>query len=149
MIYVKKSGIAGKGVFARRKIRKGTRIIEYKGTRKKESECPDNPDSYVDLFDVGRGIVIDPKENGNEARFINHSCSPNCEAIQEDNRIYIHSMRTIREGEELNYDYQLSLGHRPTARDRERYKCKCGSEKCIGTIYKPKKKKRATHAKKK
>jgi SET domain-containing protein len=146
LISVRKSGIAGKGVFARRQIRKGTRIIEYKGTRRKECDCPDNEDCYVDLFDVGKGIVIDPKEKGNAARFINHSCSPNCETIQEDDRIYIHSIRTIRQGEELNYDYQLSLGHTPTARDKARYQCKCGSENCIGTIYKPRKKKKKSAA---
>jgi len=132
---VKKSPVGGRGAFAAKPIRKGTRVIEYEGDRKKWSSYDDDEsDNYVFLFDVGKDTVIDPFSNGNEARFINHSCAPNCEAVTEDGRIYIEAVRDIKPGEELFYDYGIKLGRRPTKADRERYACNCNSRKCRGTM---------------
>ena len=71
---------------------------------------------------------------GNDARYINHSCDPNCEALDKGGRIFIHAMRTIRRGEELNYDYQFAAPGRITKTLREFYVCHCGTKKCRGTI---------------
>jgi hypothetical protein len=136
LISVKKSSVCGKGAFARRDIPKGERIIEYKGKRRKWSTCLDDGDAYVYFFGVGKDMVIDPFIGGNEARFINHSCAPNCRAVEESGRIYIESMRPIKKGEELFYDYSLRLGRRPTEEDIRRYACHCGSPNCRGTMLK-------------
>jgi SET domain-containing protein len=143
---VRRSSIQGKGVFALKNIRKGVRVIEYKGTLRKDDVLLEPGNWYVDLFDLGNGFVIDPKKRGNMARFINHSCSPNCESIMDGDRVFIQSIRAIKAGEELKYDYRLSLGRQPTTADKRRYQCRCGSATCRGTLYKiPKKrKKRAT-----
>ena len=148
LLSVRNSPIQGKGVFARRRIRKGIRVIEYKGTRRPDEVLLEPGDSYVDLFDLGNGFVIDPKKKGNMARFINHSCSPNCESIMDGDRVFIQSIKPIEAGEELKYDYCLSLGHRPTAKDRRDYQCRCGSPRCRGTLYKAPRKKAKKKAKK-
>jgi uncharacterized protein len=89
------------------------------------------------------GWIIDAAVNGNEARFLNHSCDPNCEAVEQDDRIFIEAKRTIRPGEELVYDYSYSRDDVENVRDAERlYVCYCGSPKCRGTILAPAKKKR-------
>jgi hypothetical protein len=98
------------------------------------------------LFALDSGKVIDADVGGNDARFINHSCDPNCEAIEEDDRIFIEALRTIQPGEELNYDYAYERTSATTPEDEALYKCLCGSPKCRGSILaplKPKKKKKA------
>ena len=98
---VRKSGIHGKGVFATTVIPKGTRIIEYKGQRLSPQEAdarygPNAKMEIVLLFSVDESTVIDAAVRGNAARFINHSCAPNCQAVMEDERIFIESLRRIK-----------------------------------------------------
>jgi hypothetical protein len=133
-ISVRSSAIHGRGVFALRRIAKGVRLIEYKGARRRWSVFEDDGAPCTYLFDVEGGLVIDPAVGGNSARFINHSCAPNCEAVLEDGRIFIETIREIGPGEELLYDYALSLGRRPTRADLERHACRCGSDRCRGTM---------------
>src|SRR5690606_42149415 len=77
---------------------------------------------------------IDGGRYGNDARWINHSCDPNCEAVEEDGRIFIETIRDIEPGEELTYDYSYILDEPHTAAVKARYPCYCGSPKCRGTI---------------
>jgi SET domain-containing protein len=145
---IKKSPIAGKGAFATRKIRSGTRVAEYVGEIISDAEAdrryPDNDDvaHHTFLFSVGWGKCVDASVNGGDARFINHSCDPNCEATIEKRRVFIDAIRTIQPGEELFYDYQYERGRESDATARRKYPCHCGSEKCRGTIMAAKKKKR-------
>ncbi|MDQ2767551.1 MAG: SET domain-containing protein-lysine N-methyltransferase [Gemmatimonadota bacterium] len=130
----------GNGAFALKTIRKGTRLVEYVG----ESISPDESDKRYDdtdvknhhtfLFSVDKRKVIDATFGGNEARFINHSCDPNCDAIIEKRRVYIESNRTIRKGEELAYDYNYERTPKTTKADERLYKCRCGADECRGTI---------------
>jgi uncharacterized protein len=136
---VRKSGIHGKGVFASTVIPKGARIIEYKGERISSQEADARGGSLdekaiVLLFSVDESTVIDAAVGGNAARFINHSCAPNCEAVIEDGRIFIDARRRIEPGEELTYDYHLELDAREWRRSAKLYPCRCGSRWCRGTL---------------
>ena len=149
---VRNSTIHGRGVFARRTIRKGSRIIEYRGERISVDEAESRPDSDPDnpyhtfLFELHDGRVIDAAVRGNAARWINHSCAPNCEPIEDDDcRVYIEAKRTIRTGEELSYDYQLSVAGRISAKMKAGYACRCGAPRCRGTMLE-KKKRSVAHA---
>jgi uncharacterized protein len=133
---VKQSGIHGKGVYARRRIRKDSAIIEYIGERISEDEADeryqDNPSTY--LFMVDDDVYIDGLSGGNEARFINHSCEPNCVAYLEDDRIVIHALKNIQPGVELCYDYQLTDEEAGPEGSSTNYTCYCGSASCTGTM---------------
>lgn len=138
---VKLSKLHGNGVFAARKIAEDTQIIEYVGKRtswkkalKAEPADPDNP-YHTFLFDLGDGrYVLDAAVGGNDARWINHGCKPNCQAVDEDNRIFIYALRDIKRGEELLYDYSLILEERHTKKMKKNYECRCGASKCRGTM---------------
>jgi uncharacterized protein len=152
---IRPSPIQGQGAFATRRIRKGTRIIEYLGERITPQEGDERYEdarvehSHVLLFTVDKRTVIDAGVGGNEARFINHSCAPNCEAVTENRRIYIEALRTIAVGEELTYDYQLEhLGHY-TVEEAQRYACRCGTANCRGTMLAPPPKRRKVRRAKK
>jgi SET domain-containing protein len=138
---VKSSGIHGRGVFAREKIRKGTVIMEYKGKRTSFRKAARRPDSDPDdsahtfLFELGDGRVIDAGVRGNAARWVNHSCDPNCVPFEdEDGRVFIEARRKIRRGEELAYDYKLVIEGRLGKKERAEYACRCGSAKCRGSM---------------
>ena len=137
-ISVRRSNIHGRGVFATAAIRKGTRIIEYKGRRMSEraadEQYGDDEGPHTFLFLLDNAIVIDANRGGNSARWINHSCRPNCEAIEEDGRMYIEATRNIRAGEELTYDYNLVVGERHTPALKRQYACGCGARNCRGTM---------------
>src|SRR3954469_14647775 len=136
-IEVRQSPVHGRGVFAIRRIRKGCRIIEYTGRRVPWKDIPDVVDeTHTFLFGVNDGAdVIDPSIDGNEARWINHSCEPNCEAIEEEGgRIFIEAIRNIAPGEELFYDYQLELDEKVTEQVRAESRCFCGSAGCRGDM---------------
>jgi SET domain-containing protein len=140
------STIAGVGAFATRPISKGTRIIEYTGERISNAEADRRydeekmPNHHTFLFTLNRQTVVDAAVGGNEARFINHSCAPNCEAVIEDGRrIYIEAIKDISVGEELVYDYQYERMDDHTADDERFYACQCGAPGCRGTIVAPKK----------
>jgi uncharacterized protein len=140
---IRPSPIQGRGVFATRRIRKGTRLIEYTGERltpaAANARYDDDHSEYphVLLFTVDRRTVIDAGVGGNEARYFNHSCAPNCEAVIENRRVYLEALRTIAAGEELTYDYQLERGRWPTAEWERRYACRCGAATCRGTMLAP------------
>jgi uncharacterized protein len=153
---LKKSKIQGKGGFATRLIRKGARVAEYLGERISHEEGDRRYDDdqmkrhHTFLFVVDKRIVIDAGKNGNDARFINHSCDPNCEAVIEDRRVFIDALRTIRPGDELSYDYaydrdDASLKGKAA---EAQYPCHCGAENCRGTILVPEKKHRPRKKKK-
>lgn len=137
-ISVRRSPIHGRGVFSLKKIRKGERIIEYTGERVTHREAdrryPDDDSPHTMIFIIDKRIVIDATRRGNSARWINHSCRPNCESIDDDKRIYIEAMRDIRKGEELSYDYNLVLEERHTPAAKKENLCLCGAKRCRGTL---------------
>jgi uncharacterized protein len=137
---VRASPIAGLGVFATRRIRRGARIIEYVGERISSEEASERYDDdamkhhHTFLFAVDDDTVIDAAVGGNEARFVNHACAPNCEAVNEDGRIFIEAIEDIAKGTELVYDYALVREDRWKESWRKLYACRCGAPKCRGTI---------------
>ena len=144
---VRHSPIHGRGVFATRTIRKGADIIEYRGRRISVEEADELPDSDPDnpfhtfLFELNDGRVIDAGVRGNAARWINHSCQPNCVPYENDEgRVIIEAKRTIRAGEELSYDYKLNVPGRRSARLLANYACRCGAPRCRGSMVDPRKK---------
>jgi SET domain-containing protein len=145
---LRKSAIQGTGAFATRTIRKGQRIIEYTGEHIDNDEADRRYDDekmkrhHTFLFIVDDKEIIDGAVNGNDSRFINHSCDPNAEAVIEGKRIFIYALRTIRPGEEIAYDYQYERTDDHTEEDEKFYKCLCGSPNCRGSILAPPKKKR-------
>ena len=137
---VRRSKVHGLGVFANRKLRKGTRIVEYLGERVSHKVADDRyeqkevDDGHTFLFIVDRGVVIDAGVDGNEARFINHGCDPNCESVIEDRRVFVEAIRTIQPGEELGYDYQLTWESTDDPDELALYACRCGAANCRGTM---------------
>jgi uncharacterized protein len=148
------STIQGTGAFATRRIRKGTRIIEYVGERITQEEADRRYDDeamerhHTFLFNLDDGGVLDAGTVHNESRYINHSCDPNCEALIEKGRIYIYSLRDIEPGQELVYDYAYERTEDMGPESEALYICKCGSPKCKGTILAPLKKEKERPAKK-
>jgi len=138
---VHRSPIHGRGVFATRKIRKGATILEYKGKHSTYEEAleraysdPDDP-SHTFLFELENGTVIDAGIDGNAARWVNHSCSPNCETYEDDaGHVFIKARRQILPGEELTYDYCLTVPGKLSKRERAFYACHCPSSKCRGSL---------------
>ncbi|HEV3410454.1 MAG TPA: SET domain-containing protein-lysine N-methyltransferase [Chthoniobacterales bacterium] len=143
-IKVARSGVHGKGVYATRKIRKGARIIEYTGRHLPWKEAMDLPPRdpgnpyHTFFFSLENGDVIDAGVGGNEARWINHSCDPNCATEEEDDRIFVYALRTIQPGEELFYDYKIVPAERRTKKIEKAFACHCGTAKCRGTMLEPK-----------
>jgi SET domain-containing protein len=137
---LRRSDLHGRGAFATQLIPAGTRIIEYKGERISSEEAdrryPDDPSRphHTFLFAIDDEVVVDAAFKGNAARFINHSCDPNCDAVIEDGRIFIEAVRDIQPGEELAYDYNFILPERHTPALKRRFPCYCGAPGCRGTI---------------
>ena len=147
-IQVRRSGVHGKGVFALAPLARGEVIIEYKGevitwqeALRRHPHDPKDPD-HTFYFHVDEEHVIDAKFGGNNARWINHACQPNCEADEVDNRIFIKALRAIKPGEELFYDYGLVLDERQTAKVKRQYACWCEAPSCRGTLLAPKRRRR-------
>ena len=140
---IRPSPIQGFGAWAVRPIRKGARIVEYLGERITSDEADqryDDDDSehpHILLFTVDDDTVIDAGVNGNDARFVNHSCAPNCETVVEKGRVWIVARRAIAPGEELTYDYRLERPGRAKAEWIRRYACRCGAQRCRGTMLAP------------
>ena len=147
----RRSPIHGNGVFATAPIARGEEIIEYKG----KLLTPDEADAlYGDggetghtfLFTLNEKYVIDANQRGNTARWINHSCAPNCRAVVEESasgdprrdKVKIEAIRHIKPGDELTYDYGIVLDVPHTARLKKLWQCLCGSPECTGTLLKPK-----------
>jgi len=149
MMRVRRSRVHGRGVFALRRIRKGTRIIEYLGDRVSHRQADlryehkDINDNHTFLFIVDRSVVIDGGSNGNDARFINHSCDPNSESLIDDRRVFIEAIRTIRPGEEITYDYQIGRDRSDPPNVDEIFACRCGAKDCRGSMLWPPKRKPA------
>ena len=138
---IRHSIIHGRGVFAACAIGKGTTILEYRGERTTWAVASRRPDSdpanpyHTFVFELADGKVIDAGRRGNAARWINHSCDPNCETYEdEDGRVYIEARRKISAGEELTYDYLLSWEGRVTRKIREAFTCRCGTRRCKGSM---------------
>lgn len=150
-IVARRSAIHGNGVFALQAIAKGERIIEYKGRRRTHAEVDagetgDAESGHTFLFTLNDEYVIDGNHESGVARWINHGCAPNCEAVMEEDdgddrrrdRVFIEATRAIKPGAELTYDYGITLDEAHTARMKKIWECRCGSKKCTGTMLKPK-----------
>ena len=134
-IEVRESSVHGRGVYAAQFISQGTRIIEYTGERVSWEAAPDDDkDPHTFNFGLENGEVINPEIGGNDARWINHSCDPNCEAIEEDDRIFIYAMRNVQAGEELFYDYAMEIDEPLTKASKKKFACYCGASTCRGTM---------------
>jgi len=128
-ITIRKSKIHSKGAFARKDIPKGTNIIEYIGrkiTNKESDEISEKEakKNIVYLFELTKRYTLDGNIPENIARFINHSCSPNAESVNDSGHIWIAAIKDIKKGEEVTYDYQLETD------DYKDHPCKCGSKIC-------------------
>src|SRR5271165_2030615 len=140
MFEVRHSQVHGFGVFALRRIRKGTKVIEYLGDRishdEADSRYEDKPasDNHTFLFTVDAKTVIDGGVDGNDARYINHGCVPNCESTTIGKRVFIEAIRTIQKGEELTYDYQIQRDPGDPANVDEVFACRCGAVGCRGSM---------------
>jgi hypothetical protein len=140
LLVVRRSRFHGLGVFTARNIPAGTRVLEYTGERISHAEAAVRYDderethAHTVLFTVDRSTVIDGGVGDGIARYLNHSCEPNCDAFVEDGRIFIESVCAIAAGAELTYDYRLRRPQ-PVPRDwRRRYACRCDTTRCRGTM---------------
>ena len=143
-IQVRRSGVHGKGVFALQDLAEGETLIEYVGeviswdeAQDRHPHDPKDP-NHTFYFHVNEDRVIDALFGGNSSRWINHSCNPNCEADEDNNRIFIKAIRNIKAGEELNYDYGLIIDEPYTKKLKAEYPCWCGAKNCRGTLLSPK-----------
>jgi hypothetical protein len=140
---IRESVIAGKGAFATRDIKSGEHIVEYVGERITHAEAnrrydDDSMDEHhTFLFTVSTRTVIDATRDGNDSRFINHSCDPNCESEVTRGRVYITALRDIAKDEELHYDYAYERSGDESDEDEQRYRCRCGTPECRGSIMEP------------
>ncbi|WP_295968020.1 SET domain-containing protein-lysine N-methyltransferase [uncultured Xanthomonas sp.] len=150
-IAARKSRIHGNGVFAVLPLKKGERVIEYKGRRRSHAEVDldeagDVETGHTFLFTLSDDYVIDANYEGNDARWINHSCAPNCEAViveaegddRRKDKVVIEALRDIKPGEELTYNYGITLAERHTPRLKKIWECRCGAKNCTGTMLQPK-----------
>lgn len=149
---VRHSLIHGYGVFAQRRIRKGTTVVEYLGDRLTHAQADERyqdkspEDNHTFLFTVDARTVIDAGVGGNEARYINHACDPNCESATENRRVFIRAIRTIQAGEELSYDYQIQRDSDDAPNVDEIFACRCGAGTCRGSMLEaPKKPRKLMH----
>ena len=139
--YKKKSPLHGSGLFAACNIKKGEQVIEYIGDKVTKREGDKRADKQIKkaeknkkngmvyVFELNKKYDIDGGVARNYARFINHSCDPNCEVEITDNHIWISSIKRIKKGSELTYNYGYTFDT-----DYEEHICKCGSKKCVGYI---------------
>ncbi len=154
-IIARRSPIHGTGVFAATDLPAETRVIEYKGTQITHAQADRRYAGSADsghtfLFTLNDRYIIDANVGGNVARWINHSCAPNCQAVTVEHpggdpkrdRVVIETLREIRAGEELTYDYGIVLDEPHTARMKKIWACRCGAPNCTGTMLKPKRKQR-------
>jgi uncharacterized protein len=129
LLVFRSSPIHGLGGFAKRQIAKETRVIEYLGQKISKAEslarC-EQQNEYI--FALNEREDLDGDVEWNPARFINHSCSPNCEAQLKNERIWIVTIRDIKPAEEVTFNYGFDL------EDYRDYPCHCGSPACVGYI---------------
>jgi len=138
---VKTSKVHGKGVFAKKNIPKGTRIFEYAGERVQKvnlaSDLTRGLTTLIYVMNLNETYAIDGERGGNDSRFINHSCDPNCEVLYFNDTPYIYAIKEIPEGEELSFDYKYGSEtdvELTTEQKKEWFPCNCGAENCRGTL---------------
>lgn len=136
---VRRSRIQGRGGFAIRPIRKGQIIDEYIGQIITQEEADrryddNNGRHHTFLFVIDDETVVDARYNGSDARFLNHSCDPNCESEIVNDRIWIKAIKSIQPETELLYDYRFEWQDEYEPEDVRYYACRCGTPKCRGTI---------------
>jgi len=148
----RRSKIHGNGMFATAPIAKGEKLIQYKGKLRSHDEvdrayADEDDNGHTFLFTLNDDWVIDANLEANSARWINHSCNPNCEAVfyedesgnKKKDQVWIESMRAIRPGEELSYNYGITLAEAHTPKMKKLWGCRCGSKNCTGTMLQKKK----------
>lgn len=134
-VTVRQSSVHGKGVFAAKSLAAGERVLQYKGeiiswraaVRRHERE---GIEGHTFLFGLSDGSVIDGSRGGNSARWLNHSCAPNCETVEDNGRIYIDTLRDIAPGEELFIEYFLATDDPSDEVVRSQYACRCAATGC-------------------
>lgn len=143
---LRRSRVHGTGLFAMRTIPKGTRLIEYTGERISHAEADRRhenkaaDDNHTFFFTIDTNTVIDAGVRGNAARFINHSCTPNCEVVMIDGRPIVETLSRIAQGDEFSYDYNLTREPEDGVDAETLFGCKCGAPTCRGTMLAPSKK---------
>lgn len=136
----RKSGIHGRGVFALTDIPKEARLMEFLGERISNEEADRRygdlhaNTAHTMLLAVNDDVVIDTTHTRGSARWVNHSCVPNCEAVEDEGRVYIEARRAIRAGYELLFDYDLLVEGRQTEKLKRDHACYCGAPRCRGTM---------------
>ena len=126
------SRIAGHGLFAAQAIKQGTKIIRYIGGKITTEESDRRlAAGNVYIFGLNERSALDGDTPKNTARYINHSCDPNCHTEQYGNTIWIVALRDIQAGEELTYNYEYELDDEPAE------PCHCGAPHCCGYILAP------------
>ena len=130
---VRKSGIHKRGVFAKKDIAKGTFVVEYKGRKVTKAEgaridAETSKKGYTYMFELNKKWDIDGNVSYNGAKYINHSCSPNCKYAYKRGHIWIVAKKKIKKWDELSYNYGFDF------KNYQRHKCKCGSKNCVGYI---------------
>ena len=129
----RKSNIHRHGLSAATNIKKGQKIIQYKGKKvslsKVEKDPKYNNEKEIYLFNLNKRYDLDGDFKYNTARLINHSCNPNCEVLEDNKQLWIFAMKDIEKNDELTYDYGFSFD-----KDYKQYVCNCGSENCVGFI---------------
>ena len=127
------SKINNKGLFAKKDIRKGTKIIDYLGKIITKKETDRNPkfdnSKAIYLYNLSSKYDLDGDFAYNTARLINHSCNPNCEVDGQGLKLWISSIKDIKKGEELTYDYGFGFDE-----DYKDFPCRCRSKNCVGYI---------------
>lgn len=134
-VIVRRSPVHGKGVFALRRIAGGERLLEYKGevttwreaVRRRQRH---GVDGHTFFFGLSNGYVIDGSRGGNSARWLNHACAANCEAVEDAGRVFIEAVRDIEAGDKLFIEYQLAVDDPSDERVRQQYACRCGATSC-------------------
>ena len=130
---IKKSKIDKNGLYASCNIKKGTKIIEYKGkiisVKKSITDPKFDNEKAIYLFNINKRFDLDGDFKFNIARLINHSCDPNCEVFGEGLKVWVYAMKDIRKGDELSYDYGFSYDE-----NFKQFPCNCRSKKCVGYI---------------
>ncbi|EIF34924.1 SET domain-containing protein [Burkholderia sp. Ch1-1] len=134
-VIVRRSSVHGKGVFAIRRLAAGERVLEYKGeitawrdaVRRHRRE---GVEGHTFLFGLSDGRVIDGSRGGNSARWLNHACAPNCETVEDGDRIFIHTLRPVDAGEELFIEYLLAIDDPSDEEIRAQYVCRCAAAGC-------------------
>lgn len=145
------SPIHGNGIFATQDIAKGERVIRYQGALRTHEEVDEEyggqeENGHTFLFTLNDTYVIDANVSANIARWMNHSCDPNCEAVVEEDdkgrpekdKVYIEAIKDIAKGEELTYNYGIVLEERHTPKLKKLWGCRCGADNCTGTMLQPK-----------